>query len=115
MKKILYLLTILIAVLMISCNKFSSAPEDNNPGSEFKFISLVPQDTVMAVNGFTNITATATGSGLTYKWTASYGTFLGSGSSVKWTVCHSDKFTITCEVKDDKGHSDSKTVSVNVH
>ena len=114
MKRILYLSTILIVVIMISCSKSSSAPEDNTSG-DFKFISLVPQDTAIQVNGFTNVTANATGSGLTYKWTASYGTFLGSGSTVKWTVCHSDKFTITCEVKDDKGHSDSKSVSINVH
>ena len=114
MKKILYLSTILIAIVIISCSKSSSSPENNNPGGDFKFISLVPQDTVMQVNGFTNITANATGSGLTYKWTASYGTFLGSGSTIKWTVCHSDKFSITCEVKDDKGHSESKTTFINV-
>jgi hypothetical protein len=112
MKKILYLLTILLTVLIISCSKSTPAPENNTP---FKFTSLVPQDTVLAVNGITNIIANATGSGLTYKWTASYGSFIGSGSTVKWTVCHSDKFTVTCEVNDDQGHSDSKTVSINVH
>jgi hypothetical protein len=112
MKKIIYLLPILLTVLIISCSKSTSTPENNTP---FKFTSLVPQDTVIAVNGITNVTANATGSGLTYKWTASYGSFIGSGSNVKWTVCHADKFTITCEVKDDQGHSDSKTVSINVH
>jgi hypothetical protein len=115
MKKIIYIVTMLVAVLVISCSKSSSTPENNNPGAEFKFLSLVPQDTVLAVNGITNITANATGSGLTYRWTASYGSFIGSGSTVKWSVCHSDKFTITCEVKDDQGHLDSKTVSINVH
>jgi hypothetical protein len=115
MKKLFYLITIIVAVSMISCSKSSPSPENNNPGTEFKFISLVPQDTVLQVNGITNITANATGSGLTYHWTASYGSFIGSGSKVKWTVCHSDKFTITCEIKDDKGHSDSKTISINVH
>jgi len=112
MKKTIYLLTILVTVLIISCSKSTPTPENNTP---FKFTSLVPQDTVLAVNGITNITANATGSGLAYKWTASYGSFIGSGSNVKWTVCHSDKFTISCEVKDDQGHSDSKTVSINVH
>lgn len=114
MKKLFYLITIFVVVSMISCSK-SSPSENNNPGTEFKFISLVPQDTVLQVNGITNITANATGSGLTYRWTASYGSFIGSGSTVKWTVCHSDVFTITCEVKDGNGHSDSKTVSINVH
>ena len=115
MKKIIFLISILVPVLFISCSKSTPAPENNNPGAEFKFLSLVSQDTVLPVNGVTNITANATGSGLTYNWTASYGTFLGSGSTVKWTVCHSDKFTITCEIKDDKGHSDSKTISIDVH
>lgn len=112
MKKTIYLFTILVTVMIISCSKSTTTPESNAP---LKFTSLVPQDTVLAVNGITNITANATGSGLTYKWTASYGSFIGSGSTVKWTVCHSDKFTITCEVKDDQGQSDSKTVSINVH
>ena len=112
MKKIFYLITIMVAVLIISCSKSTSSPEN---GTKFKFLSLVPQDTVLQVNAITKITANATGSGLTYRWTASYGSFIGSGSSVKWTVCHADKFTITCEVKDSNGHSDSKTVSINVH
>jgi hypothetical protein len=114
MKKIVFLFTILAVILVISCSKSNTTP-DNTTGAEFKFISLVPQDTVLPVNGITNITATATGSGLTYKWTASYGSFIGSGSKVKWSVCHSDKFTITCDVSDGNGHSDSKTISINVH
>jgi hypothetical protein len=110
MKNIIYIFTILTAVLIISCSKSTPAPDN---GTEFKFTSLISQDSVIAVNGVTTITATATGSGLTYHWTASYGSFIGSGSKVKWTVCHSDKFTITCDVKDDQGHLDSKTISVN--
>ena len=112
MKKTIYLVTILITVFIISCSKSTPAPENSIP---LKFTSLVPQDTVLPVNGITNITANATGSGLNYQWTASYGSFIGSGSTVKWSVCHADKFTITCQVKDDNGHSDSKTVSINVH
>jgi hypothetical protein len=115
MKKTIFIFTLLISVALLSCSKSSSTPDNNSPGTEFKFTSLVPQDTVLTVNGITTIKANATGSGLTYNWTASYGTFIGSGSSVKWTVCHADTFTVTCEVKDDQGHSDSKTVSIHVH
>ena len=115
MKRTYILFTILLAIIVVSCSKSEGGDKNSNPGGALKFISLVPQDTVLAVNGITNITANATGSGLTYHWTASYGSFLGSGPTVKWTVCHADKFTITCEVKDDGGHSDSKTVSINVH
>jgi hypothetical protein len=114
MKKIIFLSIILIAIVTISCKKSTTEPENNNPpAAEFKYISLIPQDTAIAVNGVTNITANATGSELTYHWTASYGSFIGSGATVKWTVCHSDKFSITCEVKDDQGHSESKVVYIN--
>jgi len=78
-------------------------------------VSLVAQDTVLPINGITTVAASATGSGLTYNWTASYGSFIGSGSSVKWTVCHADTFTITCVVKDNKGNSASKVIAINVH
>jgi hypothetical protein len=114
MRNITFFILTVLTLSVISCSK-SSSTDNTPPGTEFKFTSLVVQDTAMAVNGVTNVTASASGSGLSYHWTASYGTFIGSGSSVKWTVCHADTFTITCEVNDDQGHSDSKTVSVNVH
>jgi len=112
MKQILLLISIFSCIILISCSKSGTGPSDSN-GTDFKFVSLVPKDTAIQVNGITTITATATGSGLSYKWTASYGTFVGSGSMVQWTVCHSDKFKITCEVKDNNGHSDSKEIYIH--
>jgi hypothetical protein len=113
MKKIFVSLLTIAIVFLLACNKSDSSGDSNSAGT-LVFSSLVPQDTVMKVNGITSITANATGSGLTYHWTASYGTFIGSASTVQWTVCHSDKFRITCEVKDDQGHSASKEVSIHV-
>ncbi|MCX6249590.1 MAG: hypothetical protein NTX61_02450 [Bacteroidetes bacterium] len=113
MKYAFYLLVFITGFTILSCSKSKSTPSDN--GSEFKFVSLVPNDTVLPVNGITTIKATATGSGLTYHWTASYGTFVGNGSQVQWTVCHSDKFTVTCQVTDNNGHADAKEVKINVH
>jgi hypothetical protein len=101
----------MILLVAASCKKSSTPPEDNT-GAGFKFTSLVAADSVIKVNAITTVTAQATGDGLTYKWTASYGTFVGSGSTVQWTVCHQDKFTITCQVTDKYSHSDTKTVSV---
>jgi hypothetical protein len=114
MKNIFSLFAILFVLLIISCSKSTVDPVDNTTDKEFKFVSLVSQDTALPINGITTITASATGTGLSYRWTASYGSFIGSGASVKWTVCHSDKFTITCEVKDDQGHADSKVIAINV-
>lgn len=114
MKNIFSLVTILFVLLTASCSKSTVDPVDNSTDKEFKFVSLVSQDTTLPINGITTVTANATGSGLSYRWTASYGSFIGSGASVKWTVCHSDTFTISCEVKDNQGHAESKVISINV-
>jgi hypothetical protein len=110
MRNLLLLLVATLLIAVAACKKSDSTPTGD--GGNFQFSSLVAKDTVLAVNGITTITASATGDGLTYKWTASYGTFVGSGSSVQWTVCHADKFKITCVVKDNSNHSDTKDVYI---
>lgn len=109
MKK-LFILIIGFILIMISCKK-SEVP--TNSGTQFKFISLIAKDTIIKINGITSITANAQGDGLTYQWTANYGTFIGSGSTVQWTVCHADKFIITCKVKDQNNNSDTKNVTIS--
>jgi hypothetical protein len=111
MKNIFISVCLIALVIVASCKKSETAA-DPGAGSNFKFNSLVAADTVIKVNDITTITANAIGDGLTYNWTASYGTFVGSGASVQWTVCHDDKFTITCEVIDQYKHSETKTVIV---
>jgi hypothetical protein len=69
----------------------------------------------MKVNGLLTFTADASGDGITYHWSATYGTFVGSGATVNWTVCHSATFVITCEVKDSAGNSVKKQRSIKVH
>ena len=101
----------MVLVSIVSCKKSESTPSPS-AGNDFKFVSLVAADTVMTVNAVTTITANATGQGLSYKWTAEYGTFIGSGNSVQWTVCHSDKFKITCEITDEANHTESKDVYI---
>lgn len=109
MKKIVPVFMFLV-VLFAACSK----SEDTQPpaGSNFKYNSLMAADSVIQVNGVTTVTANATGDGLSYKWTATYGTFIGSGSQVQWTVCHQSNFTITCQVTDKYNHSESKSVIV---
>ncbi len=114
MKNILTTLAVVLVLFTVSCSKSTVDPIDNPGNTEFKFESLVAQDTALPINGITTVTANATGSTLTYHWTASYGSFIGSGASVKWTVCHSDTFSINCEVKDDLGHSESKVIYIHV-
>jgi hypothetical protein len=113
MKKVVLLFTaIVLTVTFFACKKSSSGTD--SPGGAFSFTNLSISDTSMKVNEITTVTANATGTNLSYHWTASYGTFIGSGAKVQWTVCHSDIFTITCEVSDDNGNKESKTVSIAV-
>jgi hypothetical protein len=110
MRKISILLMLCLIVVFFACSKSSTTPSSNN--TTLKFEELVASDTVIKVNDITTITAKVSGEGLTYKWTASYGTFIGSGTKVQWTVCHSDRFSITCEVKDKNNKSDSRTIYI---
>lgn len=111
MKKIISIFCLATLVIFAACSKSASTPDPGN-GANFKFSSLVAADTVIKVNDITTISASATGDGLTYLWTASYGTFVGSGSTVQWTVCHQAKFTISCLVTDQYNHSETKTIIV---
>jgi hypothetical protein len=114
MRKIISILCLITLVVFAACSKKETTP-DPAAGSNFKFSSLNAADTVIKVNDITTITANASGDGLSYKWTASYGTIIGNGASVQWTVCHQDKFTISCLVTDQYNHSEKKSVIVRSH
>ena len=114
MRSFLAIFSLVTIVVLASCSK-STTTTDPGAGGNFKFSSLVAADTVIKVNDITSISASATGEGLTYKWTASYGTFVGSGATVQWTVCHQAKFTITCLVTDQYSHSETKSIIVRSH
>jgi hypothetical protein len=114
MRNFIAIICLFSFVMLTACNKSKTTP-DSGTGSTFKFSSLVAADTVIKVNDITTITATATGDALTYKWTASYGTFVGSGATVQWTVCHQSSFNISCLVTDQYNHSETKTIIVRSH
>jgi hypothetical protein len=111
MRNVVIIICLVTFVVLASCSKSETTP-DPAAGSNFKFSSLVAADTLLKVNAITTITANATGDGLTYTWTASYGTFVGSGATVQWTVCHKSTFNINCLVKDQYNHSETKTIVV---
>ncbi len=111
MKKIGLVVTMLV-VLLVACKK-----KDNNgpiTGQPFKFISLSASDTSIAVNGLTTLTAVATGDGLTYTWSALYGTIIGSGAVVQYTVCHADNFKVMCVIKDVNNNTLKDSIYINV-
>jgi len=111
LKNLLIPIVIFLILITAACKK-SSTPPESGTGSALKFTSLAAADTVIKVNGITTITAVATGDDLTYKWTASYGTFIGSGATVQWTVCHQARFTIHCEVRDRYNNAETKSIIV---
>jgi hypothetical protein len=112
MKHALIFIAGLLIVLSTACSK---KDENSTPTVPLVFNSLEVSDSVMTVNGILTCTASATGDGISYHWSATYGSFVGSGSTVSWTVCHADNFVITCEVKDSAGNSAKKQRTVRVH
>ena len=112
MKRILFFLVITTVIGFASCKK-SETPADTSI-TPFTYTSLVVSDTLIKLNEFATITATATGDELSYKWTSEsgFGTFIGSGASVQWSVCHADAFVISCQVTDKYNHSETKNVTI---
>ncbi|MGE5425148.1 MAG: hypothetical protein ACM3N9_07270 [Syntrophothermus sp.] len=107
-----YILIILFSLSLLSCSK----KEDTTPSATgLTFEKLVASDTVMAVNGLTTLTATASGQGLNYEWASEYGTFIGSGNTVQWTVCHADRFRITCSVTDKSNNISKKEIYIRTY
>lgn len=114
MYKYVYSILVISALILTSCNKEKTSDEPGPQPAQLEYKSLSAQDTIMAITDINTIVADASGDGLSFHWSASYGNFIGSGSTVQWTVCHADKFRITCEVRDQYGHSASKDVYVRV-
>jgi hypothetical protein len=112
MKNTLILLAGVLILMTAACSKKS---ENTTPATPLVFNSLDVSDTTMKVNGLITCSASASGDGLTYHWSATYGSFVGSGATVNWTVCHSSSFVITCEVKDVAGNSATKQRTIKVH
>jgi hypothetical protein len=108
----LFLTLLLLATVVISCKK----KEETKPVSvQLQYGSLAAESTTVAVNATTKITATASGEGLTYNWSASNGTVVGSGSQITFgTPCCAGTPTVTCVVKDSGGNQESKSVVITV-
>ena len=113
MKQNVLIFSLFTILIIAGCQKTDNSSQDVNP-AQLTFTNLVADDSTMTVNDVMNVKAIATGEGLTYNWTASYGSFIGSGAEVKWTVCHADRFRITCEVKDKYDQSISKDLYIRV-
>ena len=112
MKKYSILLLSAFMILVLACSKKSDSA---GTGAPLVFNSLIASDTTMSLNGTITFTADASGEGLVYHWTASYGSIIGSGKTVKWTVCHAARFVVVCEIKDANGNTATKQRTIDVH
>lgn len=100
-------------LLLGGCKKKEETKPSEIPLS---YTSLSAQQTTVAIGGTTKITATATGDGLTYIWSASAGDIIGSGSQITYgaPTCCAGQNTVTCIVKDSGGNQASKSITINV-
>ncbi|MCL5990734.1 MAG: hypothetical protein M1419_01350 [Bacteroidetes bacterium] len=110
MKKYILLFVFIIMLTLVGCKK-----EENvlNPKT-FTFISLTATKSEIALNEFTDITATATGENLTYSWSCSEGAIFDNGPKVQFSICHATTVRVTCTVSDQSGNSESKDISIKI-
>jgi hypothetical protein len=104
---------VLLLVLSFSCKKKKPDPvviPGNNIGIEF--ISLTAVKDTLVVGEQTDITATANGDGLTYKWEAPIGILSGEGKTIQFTACCSGDHAVTCKIEDPKGNVAEKTINI---
>ncbi|MBI5219836.1 MAG: PKD domain-containing protein [Bacteroidia bacterium] len=107
------LILYILCISFISCKK----EKNNEPVTvPLNFTGLVADNDTIQPGTSTAITATATGEGLTYTWTATAGNIVGSGNKITYasTPCMDGNYNIQCEVKDKAGSSQSKSVTIRV-
>jgi len=113
----LVLLVLFLAISLVvfySCNK--DEDDNNNNGTSFAFTSLVAEHDTIMLDGSTLITATATGSGLTYTWSVAKGNIVGSGSQITYaaTPCCVGNNELSCTVEDGDNNTLTRYVTVTV-
>ena len=112
--RFLYIPVILLtAFLLLNCSKETV----ELPAEELNFQSLVSEKDTIAPGETTKVIATATGSQLTYYWSATIGDILGSGSEIVYAAspCQVGINQITCKIKNGSNQSVSKIIDIVVY
>ncbi|GAB4290945.1 MAG: hypothetical protein Kow0068_16310 [Marinilabiliales bacterium] len=96
-----------------------SCEYDTTSTVPFEFISLIAEHDSITAGSSTNITATATGTGLKYSWQSvnGEGDIIGSGNLITFASgpCMLGDYEIKCTIEDYKGESDTKSVIIHVY
>ena len=115
MKNFVFVSFLLILFFSISCKKDNNS--DDGTDLPFKYDTLYADPDTFAPLGQTQLYAVATGSNLTYTWTATLGNFVGSSSSVIYiaTPCMiGGQYDVTCKVNDSKGNEQARTCIITI-
>jgi len=112
-RNLLLPIIILMAIFLVNCSK----EKEDLSETELVFHSLVSEKDTIAPGETTTVTADATGSNLTYYWSATIGDILGSGSEIVYAAspCQAGTNQITCEIKSGGNQSVSKTIGIVVY
>lgn len=102
----------LMIVAVAGCKKEETKPVS----TPLSYSSLNAETSTIAIGATTKVTASATGEGLSYTWSASAGDIIGSGSQITYgaPTCCAGQNTVTCIVKDSGGNQASKSITINV-
>ena len=113
-----FFIRLLMALIMLPVLFFTACDKDDNGDDSLPLVfeSLTVEHDTIPIGGTTRVTATASGSDLSFFWSVTAGTILGSGKEIVYTTdpCEPGEHTITCKVEDSKGASETKTVKVFV-
>lgn len=111
--KINVLLVILLSIFLVNaCKKSEVDPIEDHSGVAFSYTKLSADNDTIENGNKTKITATATGSNLTYKWDGPIGIITGAGNQVQFFACCPGDHWITCTVSDSQGNIASKTINI---
>lgn len=116
-EQILIPIIALVFFFFASCKKETTGPVNTTTNSiPLAFSELKAANSGIRVGETTVITATCTGSNLSYNWTCTAGTIVGEGAEVTYgSTCNSCKGVnqITCTVSDGTT-SQTKSVEVSI-
>ncbi len=109
-----FILILIFMAAFAACDKDDDI--DNGEKEPLVYESLEAEDEEIEIGETTKVTATASGTDLTYNWSTTGGSIVGSGSTITYASdpCEPGEHTITCEVVDAFDNSESKSVIINV-
>ncbi|MGZ3863509.1 MAG: hypothetical protein ACXVPN_08815 [Bacteroidia bacterium] len=96
-----------------SFTNYSSSSATANPGGPFSFTKITINPNPVKIGVASKLTATVTGTNLTFVWTTSHGDLFGKGAAIYYSDSCIGEYSVTCTVSDGT-HSKTITVPISV-